>query len=73
MRGVFNKESREKPWRKKARAQKRATLKNKNPWSHFMALTKELPGAMPFAPFYATEEFACALSRLNTWAAPLGP
>lgn len=46
--------SRRKPWRKKAQAQKRATLKNKNPWSRFTALTKELPGAMPFAPFCAT-------------------
>ena len=55
MRGVFNKGKQEKkPWRKKDRAQKRATLKNKNPWSRFTALTKELPGAMPFAPFYAT-------------------
>ena len=55
MRGVFNKGKQEKkPWRKKDRAQKRATLRSKNPWSRFTALTKELPGAMPFAPFCAT-------------------
>lgn len=55
MRGVFNKGKQEKTVaKKKAQAQKRATLKNKNPWSRFTALTKELPGAMPFAPFCAT-------------------
>ena len=58
---------------KKGSSAKARNAQKQEPMVALYGLDEGTPGAMPFAPFCATWEFACALSGLNIWATPLGP